>query len=141
MTPERLTELRAWFAEGHELKSRRYGAELLEEVDRLNAQLEIYQRLYSKAIDCVDRVFQTGAHEEPPLLPDFLLLGDDKFTGVVKLAEDYLRLRAALELIAQVRHVSGSAQGAFRSNLKIADAALAGKDLRSVEAVEEVMNP
>lgn len=48
------------------------------------------------------------------------------------------RLRAALELIAQVRHASGSAQGAFRANLQIADAALAGADLRDLSTVEAV---
>lgn len=44
MTPERLTELRAWFAEGHKLKSRRYGAELIDEVNRLRAALELIRR-------------------------------------------------------------------------------------------------
>ena len=48
------------------------------------------------------------------------------------------RLRAGLEMIAQVRHVDGSAQAAFRSNLKLADAVLAGKDVRSLEVVEEI---
>lgn len=48
------------------------------------------------------------------------------------------RLRAALHLIAACRSVSGSAQGAFRSNLRVADAALAGADLRDLETVEAV---
>ena len=43
------------------------------------------------------------------------------------------RLKAALGMIAQVRHVSGSAQGAMRSNLRIADAALAGADVRDID--------
>jgi hypothetical protein len=42
-------------------------------------------------------------------------------------------LHAALSMIAQTRHVSGSAQGAFRSNLRIADAALAGVNLSDDE--------
>jgi len=50
------------------------------------------------------------------------------------------RLRAALTMIAQVRHVSGSAQGAFRSNLRIADAALAGADMSDLATVEAVAN-
>lgn len=49
------------------------------------------------------------------------------------------KYRAALDIIAQVRAVTGSAQGAFRSNLKIADAALAGADLRDADTVEAVV--
>jgi hypothetical protein len=53
-------------------------------------------------------------------------------------AEEVARLRSGLEIIAACRAVTGSAQGAFRSNLRIADAALAGADLRKVEVVEAV---
>jgi hypothetical protein len=56
-----------------------------------------------------------------------------------ELAEhDRDRFRAALELIAQVRHVSGSAQAAFRSTLRTVDAVLAGADVRDVETVEAI---
>ena len=50
------------------------------------------------------------------------------------------RLRAALELLAQIRHVSGSAQAAFRSNLKMIDAVLErGLDVRKDGALEELL--
>lgn len=48
------------------------------------------------------------------------------------------RLRAALEMLAQVRHVSGSAQGAFRTNLRLVDAALAGADVRDRREVAAI---
>lgn len=48
------------------------------------------------------------------------------------------RLRAALEMLAQIRHVSGSAQAAFRSNLRVVDAVLAGADVRDVATVEAI---
>lgn len=50
------------------------------------------------------------------------------------------RYRAALELLSQIRHVSGSAQAAFRSNLRTVDAVLRGADVRNVETVEAIAN-
>jgi hypothetical protein len=50
--------------------------------------------------------------------------------------EEIARLRAGLEMLAQVRHVSGSAQAAFRHNLRVVDAVLAGADVRVLEVVE-----
>ena len=46
--------------------------------------------------------------------------------------EEAQRLHAALEILAQVRHVSGSAQAAFRSNLRLVDAVLQGADVRDL---------
>lgn len=60
----------------------------------------------------------------------------DSVLNEVKAERD--RLRAALEMLAQVRHVSGSAQCAFRSNLRLIDAALAGADVRDLETVEKI---
>lgn len=57
-----------------------------------------------------------------------------------RLIDENDRLSAALLQISQVRHVSGSAQGAFRSNLRIADAALAGADMSDLATVEAVAN-
>lgn len=54
------------------------------------------------------------------------------------LAAERDRLRAGLEMLAQCRHVSGSAQGAFRSNLAIADAVLAGADVRDFATVDAI---
>ena len=48
------------------------------------------------------------------------------------------RLRAALSIIAQVRHVSGSAQGAFRNNRRVGGAALAGADFTDLDTVVAV---
>lgn len=59
---------------------------------------------------------------------------------IERLIDENDRLRSALAMIAQVRHVSGSAQGAFRSNLRVADAVLAGADVRSVDAVEAIVS-
>lgn len=55
-----------------------------------------------------------------------------------RLIDENDRLRSALLLISQVRAVNGSAQGAFRCNLRTADAALAGADLRDVDTVMAV---
>lgn len=49
---------------------------------------------FRHAIACVDAVFQEIPGQPPPLLPEFLLLGDDKFEGVKKLASEYLSLRS-----------------------------------------------
>lgn len=67
-----------------------------------------HERAYNYAIDCVDRVFQSGGQPEPPLLPDFCTLGDDKFLAVIRLARNYLdvkrSLAAAEDEIARLRH-------------------------------------
>lgn len=57
---------------------------------------------------------------------------------VEEMADEVARLRAALEMLAQVRHVSGSAQAAFRSNLRLTDAVLAGADVRDLETVAAI---
>jgi hypothetical protein len=72
--------------------------------------------------------------------------GGDLFTGEFTLTryraeqaeEERDRLKAALEMLAQVRHVSGNAQGHMRSQLRTIDAALAGADLRRMDVVEAV---
>ena len=48
------------------------------------------------------------------------------------------RLRTALEMIAQVRHVHGSAQANFRYTLRFVDAVLEGADVRKLEVVESI---
>lgn len=58
--------------------------------------------------------------------------------GLSALEEENARLRAGLELLAAVRHVSGSAQGHMRSQLRIIDALLSGADLRDLATVEAV---
>jgi hypothetical protein len=51
-----------------------------------------YKELTNRALKAVDRVFQVGGQAEPPILPDFLLVGSCKFEGVVKLAEEYRKV-------------------------------------------------
>lgn len=48
------------------------------------------------------------------------------------------RLRAGLEMLAQIRSVSGNAQPAFRSQLRTIDAILAGADIRDLPTVEAI---
>jgi hypothetical protein len=57
---------------------------------------------------------------------------------MLAVCEERNRLRAALEMLAQVRHVCGSAQGTFRRHLALVDAVLAGADVRDLETVEAV---
>lgn len=52
--------------------------------------------------------------------------------------EDHARLRAGLEMLAQIRSVSGNAQPAFRSQLRTIDAILAGADVRDLAVVEAI---
>jgi hypothetical protein len=53
-------------------------------------------------------------------------------------AMDAARYKAALEMIAQIRAISGSPQGHFRSTLWMVDAVLAGADVRDLETVEAI---
>ena len=47
-------------------------------------------------VDAVEAVFQEGPHLEPPILPDFLTIGDDKPEGVIRLAKEYKRLNTQI---------------------------------------------
>lgn len=73
-----------------------WGAEIFAGVTQ---EPGIYEKLYQHAIDCVDRVFQECTENPKPILPDFLGIGEDKFDGVVKLAEKY---RAVSDKLAAV---------------------------------------
>lgn len=61
------------------------------DVDAVELQRERdnYKLSYDKAINAVDAVFQVDSSKPPPLLPNFLKLGDCKFVGIVKLAQAY----------------------------------------------------
>lgn len=63
--------------------------DLAARLSAAEAELQQYKGLHHHAIKCVDRVFQQCTENPQPLLPDFLGIGDDKFEGVVKLAEAY----------------------------------------------------
>lgn len=64
---------------------------LKKSVSVVTAELEMYKKLYRKALDCVDEVFQE-TFETKAMLPDFLLAGECKFEGVKKLAKAYIDL-------------------------------------------------
>lgn len=55
-----------------------------------------------------------------------------------RISDERARLYAALDMLSQVRHVSGSEQDAFRSNLQFIDAVLEGADVRNIETVEAI---
>jgi hypothetical protein len=89
------------------------GAVAGEAIDAATAELQRerdnYKFSYDKAINAVDSVFQVDHTKPPPLLPDFLRLGDCKFEGVVKLAKAYIeleqdnaRLRAEVDVKSQI---------------------------------------
>ena len=64
-----------------------------EDVPYLLDRVAMFEKLYSHAIECVDKVFQDCSKHEA-MLPDFLKLGESKFNGVVTLAEKYKALLA-----------------------------------------------
>lgn len=89
---------------------------------------ELLLRIYAAAKPIIARL---AAHE-PPILTTMYDANDPDP------AEERDRLKAALQMLAQTRHVSGSAQGVFRSHLMLVDAVLAGADVRDLAAVEAI---
>lgn len=67
-----------------------------EDVPYLQDQLDMYKKLYDHALECVDKVFQDYSGHKA-MLPDFMRLGESKFQGVIKLAEEYKKLLAENE--------------------------------------------
>lgn len=99
MTPERLEEIRQWVFVNWRIARHERAAfgELLEFVEQLQADVQRmsqYETAYRHALDAVDEVFQDYSGKSPPILPDFLGLGENKFLGVKKLAKEYLELQA-----------------------------------------------
>jgi hypothetical protein len=76
-------------------------AELERENVALRKRLAMFEREFLRAVDCVDRVFQMDSTKPPPLLPDFVRPGDDKFEAVVRLAEEYIALRERLAMATE----------------------------------------
>jgi hypothetical protein len=68
------------------------------EIALLERERNMYRKLFNDAIVCVDKVFQPSA-QPATLLPDFLLAGEDKFQGVIKLATAYKEAIQILEAI------------------------------------------
>lgn len=54
------------------------------------------------------------------------------------LKDDRDRLIAGLEMLAQVRHVTGNVQPHFRMQLRFVDAILKGADVRDIETCEAI---
>jgi DNA repair exonuclease SbcCD ATPase subunit len=109
--------------------------EKMEEIDRLTQ----YKTLFNHALDCVDRVFQVDGDKPPPLLPDFLGLGCNKFEGVIKLAEAYRELQAerdrlrerVKELEASVERVAGDDTASLNAGLSLPNLQVT-RDLRDL---------
>ena len=69
-------------------------------------QLRQNKVLYDHATKCVDRVFQKCSENPEPLLPDFMGLGEDKFKGVILLAQEYIKVKQhRARLIEALQHM------------------------------------
>lgn len=79
-------------------------SKLAEEVAELERERDMYRELHRHSLNCVDRVFQADSTKSAPLLPDFLQYGDDKFEGVIKLAEAYLADKSRLDWLESQQH-------------------------------------
>lgn len=96
-------ECRMAFCDGcaeyqHKLFGESEREQLRGEIAQLKTECEnlaLYKKLHEHAIRCVDDVFQEYSGHVP-ILPGFLMAGDDKFEGVIKLANEYVRLKAEL---------------------------------------------
>lgn len=69
---------------------------LKEELASVKRHDESVSLAFNECMEHIDRVFQVEGGKPPPLLPDFLRLGESKPEGVYKLAKEYLRLKAEL---------------------------------------------
>jgi hypothetical protein len=103
----------------------------LEEIGRLRTEIDVLEERLAAAND--------RAQSWKNLCDKYKESTEVKAIGLHKASREIERLRSALETLAQVRHVSGSAQGAFRSNLRIVDAVLLGADVRDLEQVEAIV--
>lgn len=74
---------------------------LEDEVQRLRDERDMYRKLFESALGNVDRVFQLCQENPEPILPDFAIAGENRFRAVVRLAEDYKRLRSRLAAIRE----------------------------------------
>jgi hypothetical protein len=96
-------------------------------VAKVTKERDMYRELFENAIKNIDRVFQVAHRQHPPLLPDFLKLGEDKFEGAIRLAIAYLKeqkrnaaLVAACERIAALDYSRAAVNGAAYHAVTIA---------------------
>ena len=73
-----------------------YIAEACNAYPNLVAELASYKSSHTQALEYVDQVFQVCAESPRPILADYAKLGENKFAAVVRLAEDYVKLKAEL---------------------------------------------
>jgi hypothetical protein len=114
--------------------------ELEGKLEATEGNLASYKMLYHVAINAADRVFQVDSTKPPPLLPDFLKLGDCKFEGVVKLAEAYLELQAKLAAVSEAGETLLFAIDQWRKGAyRVEGCQLAERNFKAaiVEAVKE----
>jgi hypothetical protein len=94
--------------------------------------MALIDKLAEADIDALlERYDQTEPRLQRRITVEFML-------RLEKSREETGRLRAGLEMLAQVRHVSGSAQATFRRNLQLVDAVLAGADVHDLATVEAI---
>ena len=83
-------------------------------IRELQEDLASVEDRYLQALACVDQAFQDGAQAEPAILPDYALVGSDKFKAVPRLARDYKELlESAEELRKEVELWKGRARKLF----------------------------
>lgn len=70
-----------------------------EKLEQLTHERDMYRKLFESALSNVDRVFQLCQENPEPILPDFAILGEDKFRAVVRLAEEYKRMQSKLAAV------------------------------------------
>jgi DNA repair exonuclease SbcCD ATPase subunit len=71
---------------------RKANAELPERFKDAEHERDLYKKQFTHALHCVNTAFQDDYKDEC-ILPDYLRIGDCKFTGVIRLAKDFQRLQ------------------------------------------------
>jgi hypothetical protein len=133
--------IKAWEKQKHRADAAEAKVRELEgKLEATEGNLASYKMLYHVAINAADRVFQVDSTKPPPLLPDFLKLGDCKFEGVVKLAEAYLELQAKLAAVSEAGETLLFAIDQWRKGAyRVEGCQLAERNLKAAiaEAVKE----
>jgi DNA repair exonuclease SbcCD ATPase subunit len=78
---------------------RKANAELLERFKDAEHERDLYKKQFTHALHCVNTAFQDD-YKDGCILPDYLRLGDCKFTGVIRLAKDFQRLQDERDQLA-----------------------------------------
>jgi len=78
---------------------RKANAELPERFKDAEHERDLYKKQFTHALHCVNTAFQDD-YKDGCILPDYLRLGDCKFTGVIRLAKDFQRLQDERDQLA-----------------------------------------